>query len=65
MDNLIAKCVKMAGIFAKINDRCMLRKILTDDEYLLFIDMYNVFSAFENSQTKVKEKKENVCDYRY
>lgn len=60
MDEFIAKCVKMADIFAKLNYRCHLRKILTEDEFDLFIEMYNVYSAFQNSQTKEKEKKENV-----
>ena len=57
MDEFIAKCVKMADVFARINDTMQLRKILTEDEYDLFIDMYRVYSAFQNSQ-KTKEKGE-------
>ncbi len=31
MDEFISKCVKMADIFAKINDKAKIRKILTED----------------------------------
>ncbi len=57
MDEFISKCVKMADIFAKINDKAKIRKILTEDEYDLFIEMFNVYSAFQNSQ-KPKSKGE-------
>ncbi len=54
MDEFISKCVKMADIFAKINDKAKIRKILTEDEYDLFIEMFNVYSAFQNSQKTKK-----------
>lgn len=57
MDEFISKCVRMSKIFEKINDTMQLRKILTDDEYDLFIDMYRVYTAFVLSEEK-KEKKE-------
>ncbi len=61
MDEFIAKCVKMADIFAKLNDTMQVRKILTADEYDLFLEMYQVFSAFLNSQKpKEKGEKQNV-----
>ena len=60
MDEFIAKCVRMADIFAKINDRVVLWKLLTDEEYQLFCEMYNVYSAFKYSQNEAKEIKENV-----
>lgn len=58
MDEFISKCVRMSKIFAKINDTMQLRKILTADEYELFLDMYRVYTAFVLSEEKkeIKEK---------
>lgn len=61
MNEFIIKCVKMADIFAKLNDTMQVRKLLTEDEYDLFLEMYQVFSAFQNSQkTKQKGDKQNA-----
>lgn len=63
MDEFISKCVKMADLFAKLNDKYALRKILTEDEYYLFIEMFNVYSAFKDSQYQRKGELTNVRNY--
>lgn len=61
MDEFIVKCVKMADIFAKLNDTMQVRKILTADEYALFLEMYRIFSAFQNTKSTNSKGEKKKC----
>lgn len=58
MDYFIARCVRYTEILMKIHDKCKLRKILDDDEYSDFMELFSLFYALYDSQIEKMKKSE-------